>query len=108
MADLRTCDCPHQYPICACCEGRRGRDLAQRSSWLSSLCGWPGTLLGDDLVVAVLAEFGHPIDDPDHPAAWPWPAFSLPLAQAMGPRGSAKDHDCGCGCGGDCGGHAHA
>jgi hypothetical protein len=38
---VRTCTCPHAYPLCACAEGLRGSALLDRSRWLSALAGWP-------------------------------------------------------------------
>jgi hypothetical protein len=101
MSAYRGCDCPTGYPICACCEGLTGVPLYRRSAWLSSLCGWPGPIADDDLVVSVLAQYGHPIPC-DFPPTWPWPA--LPddpggLARAVPPASPGGSPD-GCGCGG--------
>jgi hypothetical protein len=88
---LRNCDCPHGFPICACCEGVRGQRLLDRSRYLSSLAGWPA-LVDEAAAVAVLAAFGRPASDPDAPAAYPWPALAQmePLPRQAG----------GCGCSG--------
>ncbi len=38
---LRSCQCDHPFPVCACSEGLSGPRLLQRSKFLSSLAGWP-------------------------------------------------------------------
>ncbi len=38
---LRSCQCDHPFPVCACSEGLTGQALVSRSKFLSSLGGWP-------------------------------------------------------------------
>jgi hypothetical protein len=94
MADdlLRNCDCPHGFPLCACCEGLLGKALHDRSRWLSALAGWPARVEPAS-AAAILAAYGRPIQDADRPAASPWPVRD----QQMPPSGGGAERDCGCG-----------
>jgi hypothetical protein len=63
----RTCDCPHDFPLCACAEGLRGDALRDRSRWLSALAGWPARVDPAE-AKRVMAEYGRPPDRPSTPA----------------------------------------
>src|SRR4051795_1134557 len=93
--NLRSCDCDHGFPICACCEGISGRHLLARSRYLSALADWPAAV-DPDKARAVLAEYGRPRESPDRVIAWPWPEPGMALGSPPLEAGDTR----GCGCGG--------
>lgn len=48
----RDCGCKHGFPLCACHEGRTGRDLLRRSNAVSAPTGWPSPNLDADVIAA--------------------------------------------------------
>jgi hypothetical protein len=92
---IRSCACPHGFPLCACFEGLTGPALVDRSRWLSSLAGWPARVDPSE-AARVIAEHGRPAPQLQARTLTqtPWPVWlALPRVDpAVGPPG-------GCGCG---------
>lgn len=93
IVSMRTCTCPHGFPLCACPEGLTGRALLARSRWLSALAGWPGPV--DPAEAARVLQEAGGRNSPTLDAPLPAPIWlaSAPVRPTVGRDG----HDCGCG-----------